>query len=115
MALRARIVLAAGQGISNQQIAAQLDVTASTVGKWRDQYYLFGIPGLRDWGGRGRPTKYGDKVWQELRGLLRQPPDSKQRWTVRALAGQLGLPRSTVHDMLLLERGKLRRKPAARR
>src|SRR5689334_9240197 len=76
--LRARIVLAAGDGMSNQAIAAQLSVTASTVGKWRSKYWLFGIGGLRDWGRGGRPAKYGARVWQELRDLLRKPaPGSK--------------------------------------
>ena len=108
---RARIVLAAAEGTPNQAIAAQLGVTASTVGKWRFKYRLFGIAGLKDWGRAGRPAKYGPKVWEEFRRLLRRPPpDSKPRWTVRDLARQLGLPRSTVHDMLLRERGKLRRK-----
>ena len=116
LASRARMVLAADQGMSNQRIAAEMGVIPSTVGKWRSRYATFGIAGLRDSGRRGRPPKYDAKVWKEFRGLLRRPPpDSKQRWTVRDLARQLGLPRSTVHDMLLLELGRLRRKPPAAR
>ena len=114
LVLRGRIVLAAGERTSNQAIAAQLGVTASTVGKWRNKYYLYGIAGLQDWRRGGRPAKYGTQVWEEFRGLLRRPPpDCKPRWTVRDLARQLGLPRSTVQDMLLMERGKLRRKSAS--
>src|SRR5262249_16758524 len=101
---------------SNQAIAAQFGVTASTVGKWRSKYYLFGIAGLKDWGRAGRPAKYGASVWEQFRILLRRPPpDAKARWTVRDLARRLGLPRSTVHEMLVMERGKLRRKPPRRR
>ena len=114
-ALRARIILAAGQGMPNRQIAVHLGATPGVVGKWRVRFCLFGIAGLRDGGRRGRPTKYDATVWKRVRAVLRQrPPDSKQRWTVRALARELGKPRSTVQDMLLLERGRLRRKPTAR-
>jgi transposase len=116
LALRARIVLAAGQGISNQEIAARLNVTASTVGKWRAAFHRYGISGIRDRERQGRPAKHSAQVWEEFRRLLSQrPPGGKQRWTVRALADQLGLPRTTVHEMLLLERGKLRRQPTKRR
>src|SRR2546422_11634375 len=59
-ALRARIVLAAAQGLSNQQIAAQFHLSVNTVGKWRIRFKRFGLDGLRD-DQRGRPRKYDSK------------------------------------------------------
>ena len=115
LAVRARIVLAAHRACSNLEIAAQLGITASTVGKWRSQFAQFGMPGLRDGRRAGRPGKHGSRVWKQLWQLLRQPPpDSRKRWTVRSLAQQVGLPRSTVHEILLRHAGRLRRRQPGR-
>lgn len=46
MALRAKIVLACGEGLSNQGVGKQLGVSPSTVKKWRDRYTQSGIAGL---------------------------------------------------------------------
>ena len=48
VALRARLVLAAAQGLCNQQIAATFHITPNTVGKWRTRFVLFGVAGLTD-------------------------------------------------------------------
>ena len=75
VALRARIILAAHQRRSNQEIAAALGVTANTVTRWRQRFRMFGIDGLTNLGHGGRPRKYGDDVQQRLwRLLLRTPP-----------------------------------------
>ena len=74
LALRARLVLAAAQGLSNQQIAAYFHVTENTVGKWRTRFYLHGVSGLTDYEHSGRPPKHGLEVRERLRRLLRQQP-----------------------------------------
>jgi transposase len=38
MAMRARIVLGCGQGMSNSEVARKLHVTGATVGKWRERF-----------------------------------------------------------------------------
>jgi transposase len=47
LAQRSRIVLAATDGSSNQQIASALQIPAITVGKWRRSFAEDGIEGLR--------------------------------------------------------------------
>jgi len=42
MAMRARIVLSCGQGMSNSDGTKQLQVTGATVGKWRERFREFG-------------------------------------------------------------------------
>ena len=42
VAIRSKIMLGAAEGLSNQEIARQLGVTGSTVGKWRERYRLHG-------------------------------------------------------------------------
>ena len=48
LAQRSRIVLAAAEGASNQEIAAALKIPAVTDGKWRRSFSVHGIEGLRD-------------------------------------------------------------------
>ena len=116
VALRARLVLAAAKGISNQEIAANLHVTAATAGKWRIRYYVHGVSGLTDYEHPGRPTKYGPEVRNRLHDLLRRPPPSgRERWSVRELAQALRIPPSTMHEMLAAADFGNRRRPPRRR
>ena len=115
VALRARLVLAAAQGLSNQQIAAIFHITVNTVGKWRTRFALFGVDGLTDYQHTGRPSKYDLEVLEKLNDLLRRrPPDGRERWTVGGLARELGVPRSTMYCMLRTAGIKSRRRPARR-
>ena len=116
VAFRARLVLAAAQGLSNQRIAADFRVTAITVGKWRTRYALHGVDGLTDYQHPGRPPKHGPEVHEKLRRLLRQPPPAgAEHWTVRGLAEQLRMPPSSVQDMLVATGFESRRRPVRRR
>jgi transposase len=101
LALRSRIVLAAADGCTNQQIAATLQIPAITVGKWRRSFAVDGIEGLRDAPRSGRPPKHDFTVRQRVQTRVCQQPQAQSRWTVRTLAAELGLPASTVHAMLI--------------
>ena len=100
VALRSRIVLAAAEGLSNQQIAADLEIPQVTVGKWRRSFAAQGLEGLRDAARSGRPPKYDASIWQKVQTLACQQPESQSRWSVRTLAREVGLPHSTVHTIL---------------
>ncbi len=116
VALRARLVLAAAQGFSNQQIAESFHITPATVGKWRTRFARFGVAGLTDYQHPGRPRKYGPEVWEHLNDLLRRrPPDGRERWTVGGLARKLRMPRSTVYGMLCTAVFRKKRRRPARR
>lgn len=116
LALRARLVLAAAAGHSNQQIAATFHLTPNTVGKWRSRFALYGLAGLTDYQHPGRPPKHGPQVREKLRKLLHQsPPAGAERWTVRGLAWELRIPPSTVHDILISAGFESRRRPVRRR
>ncbi|HKD05353.1 MAG TPA: IS630 family transposase [Bryobacteraceae bacterium] len=101
LAMRSRIVLAAADGSSNQQIAAELKIPAITVGKWRRSFAMDGIEGLRDAARSGRPPKHDAGVRQRVQTRVCQQPETQSRWSVRRLASELGLPSSTVHAMLV--------------
>jgi FixJ family two-component response regulator len=58
--LRARIVLAAARGQDNARIAADLQVTADTVRKWRGRFAVRGLAGLADLPRCGRPRRISE-------------------------------------------------------
>ena len=117
LALRARIILAAAQGLSNKEIAARFHVTPITVGKWRSRFYVHGVSGLTDYEHPGRPRKYGPEAREKLHKLLRQRPTTgEERWTVRGLARELKIPPSAVQEMLTVaDDFKSRRRPVRHR
>src|SRR5580693_7200918 len=101
LAMRSRIVLAAGDGSNNQQIAAALRIPAITVGKWRRSFAIDGLEGLRDSPRSGRPPKHDSDTRHKVQTRVCQQPEDQGRWSVRTLAAEVGLPASTVHAMLV--------------
>jgi transposase len=98
---RSRIILAAAAGKTNQQIASELQMPEVTVGKWRRGFALQGLEGLRDAPRSGRPLKHGPGIIQRVQNRACQQPEHYSRWSVRTLAQDLKLPRSTVHQILV--------------
>jgi hypothetical protein len=56
--LRAKIVLLAAQGLSNDVIAARLDASRNLVSKWRKRFALARLPGLEEQPRAGRPARF---------------------------------------------------------
>ena len=48
MALRAAMILAVAEGLSNEAVAARLGARPATVSKWRGRFAQAGLAGLRD-------------------------------------------------------------------
>ncbi|MGH2674787.1 MAG: helix-turn-helix domain-containing protein [Actinomycetota bacterium] len=56
--MRAKIVLYAARGLSNEDIASRLDLPRQVVSKWRKRFYEEGMPGLAERPRRGRPAVF---------------------------------------------------------
>ena len=56
--IRAKIVLLAAEGLSNDVIAARLDTPRQIVSKWRKRFALARLPGLEAQPRGGRPTRF---------------------------------------------------------
>ena len=56
--VRARIVLMAAQGLSNDQIALRLNTSRDVVSMWRKRFFEEGPPGLEERPRRGRPAVF---------------------------------------------------------
>ena len=57
LALRARIVLRCATGRQNKQVAADLQLDQTTVGKWRRRFAEHRVDGLRDEPRSGTPAR----------------------------------------------------------
>ena len=56
--IRARIVLYAAEGLSNDQIAARVDTPRQIVSKWRKRFFEQRLAGLEERERRGRPARF---------------------------------------------------------
>jgi transposase len=101
LVLRARIVLAAADQQSNQQIAARLGIPQITASKWRRRFAQLGLEGLQDAPRSGRPPQHGPEVREKVQQRVCQQPEFQSRWSVRTLARELGLPSTSVHRILV--------------
>ena len=56
--IRAKIVLLAAEGLSNDIIASRLDTPRQIVSKWRQRFYRKRLPGLDEQPRGGRPALF---------------------------------------------------------
>lgn len=96
-ARRARIVLAAAEGVGNEQIAAELGCSPNTVRTWRARFAEHGIDGLTDARRPGRPRRLGQVERVAVTAVATSaPPGPAATWTHAAIAGRLAERAITV-------------------
>lgn len=59
--IRARIILYAAQGLSNDDIARRLDTPRQIVSKWRKRFFEQRLAGLEEHSRRGRPARFSPR------------------------------------------------------
>ena len=98
VALRARIVLLASEGVPNNAIAARLGTTRPTVLLWRARFSQRGAPGLlKDAPRPGRKKAISPEVVKQVvETTLHSAPRGATHWTTRTLAQAQGLSHMTV-------------------
>jgi len=90
-ALRARIVLLAGEGRSTRSIAQTVGTMPRTVSLWRGRYAREGLAGLADRRRRGPKPKYTAATGKRILAVLERPPPAGfGRWTGGLIAADLG-------------------------
>jgi transposase len=100
LALRARIVLAAAEGLSSSQIARDVEVSVATVRKWRNRFAADRLDGLPDEPRPGRPRTITDQMVDAvITKTLESSPKDATHWSTRSLARQVGLTQTAVHDI----------------
>ena len=87
---RARIVLLANEGRTNQQIADALETRTARVSKWRQRFGARRLSGLSDAGRSGKPAQYDVGTEKRVLALLDElPPKGCSQWNGRLLAEAL--------------------------
>ena len=100
LALRARIVLAAAEGLKNTEIARRLGVTRPMVTKWRNRFAEYRLDGLTDEPRPGRPRTITDEQVEEvIVKTLETTPRDATHWSMRSMAAEAGLTQNAVLRM----------------
>ena len=87
---RARIILLAHAGQTNQQIAEKLRTRTARVSKWRQRFAAKRMQGLGDGVRSGKPAKYDQSTEKAVLTLLDEPaPKGYSQWNGRLLAEAL--------------------------
>ena len=66
--IRAKIVLLAAQGLSNDVIAVRLDTPRQVVSKWRKRFAVARLPGLEEQPRGGRPALFSPQRRRSSKG-----------------------------------------------
>jgi transposase len=100
VALRCRLLLLAHQGVANQSIAQQLNVSRPTILALRAAFTRDGMAAVT---GIRKRKRRGSVLTPDLEQkildttLKTRPGDGSTHWSVRTLARQLGVSRTIVH------------------
>jgi transposase len=97
LAFRCRVVLAAAEGWSSREIAAELGYNPSTVGRWRGRFARRGLDGLHDEPRPGNPRTIRDEdVERVIVKTLEEQPANATHWSTRSMAAATGMSQSAV-------------------
>jgi len=97
MAMRARIVLSCGEGMTNSEVAHKLRITGATVGKWRERFRKQGLDGLLDEPRVGAPRTITDRqIEQVVTKTLESMPANSTHWSTRLMAAETGLSQNAI-------------------
>ena len=94
LALRARIVLLAAQGVQNIDIASRLNVGRVQVGRWRERYARSRLAGIERDLPRGAPSTIDVARLVEL--TTQSTPEAATHWSTRTMAAELGVSAASV-------------------
>ena len=102
-AARARVLLKADEGLTDEQVAGALDLGSATVGRIRQRFVEEGLEAaLHDKARPGQARKLSGKQEAHVIALAcSEPPAGHARWSLRLLAGkvvELGLAESICHE-----------------
>jgi len=97
--MRARIVLLAADGMSDKDIAQQLDTDRRVAARWRARFLTAGVDGLLQDAtrpGRPRTARKAANVERVVRITLEETPEGATHWSTRSLAAHLNTSASAV-------------------
>ena len=93
---RARIILHRLEGMSETEVARTIGCSLGSVCKWSKRFDGYGIAGLRDAPGRGRKAVLPTEKISSIVERATRPARGRVRWSVRSMAREAGVSKSTV-------------------
>jgi transposase len=98
IAQRSRIVLLAGKGLQNKQIAMQMKVAPRMAALWRDRFLVLGVEGLlKDASRPGRtPSISPQIVTRIIEKTTQSKPANATQWSRSTMAREAGISASSV-------------------
>ena len=96
---RARIILGLAQGLSHEEIAKEQSVSLLAIGRWRKRWAAKGLEGLQDAPGRGRKPRLSARAVGRALSLARTRAPHGGPWSVRGMASETGLSKSSVQRL----------------
>lgn len=94
---RIEIVLAAAEGLKNEEVAKRCQCSVPTARLWRNRWLEAGLEGLKDAPGRGRKAMYTSEDEAKVIAATLQSPTGATHWSARRLARRVEPSKSTVH------------------
>jgi transposase len=98
LVLRAKIVLAAAEGRTNEAIADELHTSKPTVGRWRSRFAAQRTAGIeKDASRPGRlPAITAETMTRIVQKTTQEKPENATHWSTRSMAKALGVGKDTV-------------------
>src|SRR6516162_3937263 len=93
---RANIILRRLEGKSETEVAQALGCSLGAVCKWSKRFDAQGITGLKDAPGRGRKERLPTEKISLVLERATRPPQGRVRWSIRSMAREAGVSKSTV-------------------
>ena len=100
LAMRSKIVLAADDGLTNNEIAVRVGCHANTASKWRNRFAEGGLDGLIDAPRPGAERTVTDDIVEAVViDTLETAPVDATHWSTRGLADKHGISHSTIAEI----------------
>ena len=96
---RARIILLAAEGKTQELIACEVDVTRCAVGTWCRRFMKSRLAGLADAKGRGRKSELPPKAVKTVLDEVVSPPAHLGRFSCRTMAAHAGVSPASVQRL----------------
>jgi transposase len=84
------------EGESETDVAKELGCSLGAVCKWSKRFDAQGMIGLKDAPGRGRKERLPTEKISLVVERATRPPQGRARWSIRSMAREAGVNKSTV-------------------
>src|SRR5215831_3780467 len=93
---QANIILRRLEGKSQTEVAKELGCSLGAVCKWSKRFDEKGISGVKDAPGRGRKERLSTEKISLVLERATRPPQGRVRWSIRSMAREAGVSKSTL-------------------